>query len=159
MSSAGSVVKTKKRGLTPIGLTREFFEAHPKWLCLLGEQYETFQSQLQLPPLEIFQDLGFVDGDLHQGRFYPDFLLKRVGLELWDVLDIKRADARLVTGTGTRRKFSSAVYEAAAQLREYAERLGRNDVRKHLREKYGITISHPIAMMIIGRDMEFKTLR
>ena len=138
---------------------QEFFEAHPKWMYLLGEQYEKIAPQIQLPPVEIRQSLGFVDGRIDEGDFFPDFMLKRIGLELWDVLDIKRASPRVVVGAKSRRKFSAAVYEAVAQLREYTDRLRQNEVREFLRSEHGITIARPIAMVVIGRDFEFRTMR
>ena len=138
---------------------QEFFEANPKWMYLLGEQYEKIAPQIQLPPVEIRQSLGLVDGRIDEGDFFPDFMLKRIGLELWDVLDIKRASPRVVVGAKSRRKFSAAVYEAVAQLREYTDRLRQNEVREFLRREHGITIARPIAMVVIGRDFEFKTLR
>ena len=32
---------------------QQFFENHPKWLLLLGEQYEDFRAQVPLPPVQL----------------------------------------------------------------------------------------------------------
>lgn len=138
---------------------QEFFEAHPKWLYLLGEQYESAIPQVKLPPVEAHEILAFVDGQIDEGDFFPDFLLKRIGLDLWDVLELKKAIPKIVVGRKGRRKFSEAVHEAVAQLQEYLDRLCNGKVRDFLRRKYGITVAKPIAMVLIGRDFEFKTLR
>lgn len=138
---------------------QEFFEAHPKWLFLLGEQYERAIPQVRLPPVKFRETLAFVDGQTDEGNFFPDFMLKRIGLELWDIVDLKRAKPKIVVGRKGRRQFSEAVREAIAQLRGYADRLRQQEVRDFLRHKYGITVVRPVAMVVIGRDFEFKTLR
>jgi hypothetical protein len=137
---------------------QEFFEAHPKWLFLIGEQYEKAIHQIRLPPTEIRSEIGLADTPLEEMWLRPDFLLKRIGLDLWDVLDIKASDCRMVVGKKSRRRFSQAVNDAVAQLREYSARLGENEVRKYLKEKYSLSISEPIAMIVIGRDFDFRTL-
>ena len=64
-----------------------------------------------------------IDSEIDYLSLKPDFMLKRVGLDLWDVLDIKASDSRMIVGRKTRRKFSEAVAEAVAQLREYISRI------------------------------------
>lgn len=132
-----------------------FFEAHPKWLFMLGEQYEQAVSQIRLPPLEMRTSLMLTDREAERVSMIPDFLLKRVGLELWDVLDIKTTDARVIVGDSARRRFSSAVGEAVAQLREYTRRLKQSPVRDYLFEQHGLTMSEPMPMVLIGRDFHF----
>jgi hypothetical protein len=138
---------------------QEFFEAHPKWLYLLGEQYDSFESQVRLPAVNLHHELALIDGAVESSELKPDFLLKRIDLELWDVLDIKRSDFKTVVGRKARRKLSDAVTETVAQLREYKRRLQQGDVRLRLRQQYGITVAEPIAMAVIGRDTDFKNLR
>ncbi|MHC4405613.1 MAG: Shedu anti-phage system protein SduA domain-containing protein, partial [Planctomycetota bacterium] len=138
---------------------QEFFEAHPKWLYLLGEQYEESRSQLRLPAPVLRPALALVDGPVDRMDMFPAFLVKRIGLDLWDIVDLKRSDFRTVVGRKSRRKFSEAVADSLAQLREYQRRLNQHDVRSYLRESHGVTVCQPIAMVVIGRDSEFKTLR
>ncbi len=135
---------------------QEFLESHPRWLYLLGEQYEHAIPQVALPPLELRSALAFADGTPDRAAMVPDFLVKRVGLDLWDVLDIKTADARVVVGGQSRRRFSSAVAEAVAQLREYSRRLRSPQIREYLFERYRMTVSEPMAMIVIGRDFSFR---
>ena len=52
---------------------QEFFESHPKWLYLLGEQYESAESKVKLPPLEIRQEFALVDSPSDSMTMYPDF--------------------------------------------------------------------------------------
>jgi hypothetical protein len=138
---------------------QEFFENNPKWLYLIGEQYEDFAPQIRLPPVQLHSELGLVTGKVDEMWLKPDFMLKRIDLDLWDVLDIKSSDVRLVVGPKSRRKFSEAVAIAVAQLREYVYRLRQNETRLFIKSKYGLTISEPVAMVVIGRDFDFKTVR
>ena len=85
---------------------QHFFEIHPKWLFLLGEQYEAAVSHAKLPPVDLNASLAFSAGPTHGMTLIPDFLLKRVGLDLWDVLDIKLPSTRTIVGRRSRRRFS-----------------------------------------------------
>lgn len=137
---------------------QRFFEEHPKWLFLLGEQYEASSAQIELPPLQVQPDLALLDSGADNMALRPDFLLKRIGLELWDVLDIKRSDYRVAVGRASRRKFSEAVADSVAQLREYQRRLQHQEVRAYLKKQHGFYVAEPVAMVLIGRDFEFRTL-
>lgn len=137
---------------------QEFFEAHPRWLYILGEQYEAAVPQVRLPPLEFRSTLTLADSSSGPGKLVPDFLLKRIGLELWDVLDIKASDARVVVGRSSRRRFSQAVSEAIAQLKEYRRRLHSPEVRQDLHRRFQMTISEPDAMVLVGRDFCFTSV-
>jgi hypothetical protein len=136
---------------------QEFFEAHPKWLFMLGEQYETAKSQVRLPPLIMRPELAFMRAPVDDMWLKPDFVLKRIGLEMWDVLDIKASDQRMVVGRRSRRKFSAAIADAVAQLREYRRRMIHDDVRTYLRKQLLITVVEPVSMIVVGRDQQFKT--
>jgi hypothetical protein len=134
-----------------------FFEVHPKWLYLLGEQYEEARSQVHLSPLQTYPELVLTDSPVDQMLLIPDFFLKRIGLDLWDVLDIKPSNVRMIVGRRSRRKFSEAVSEAVAQLREYAKRLEQREIRTYLQREYNLVVSEPDAIILIGRDFDFKT--
>jgi hypothetical protein len=143
----------------PEEIYQKFFEAHPKWLYLLGEQYDKSLPQVKIPPIQIHHELALTTSCVDTMWLKPDFLLKRIGLDLWDVLDIKPSDCLMVVGSSSRRKFSEEVYHAVAQLREYSKRLQQNEIRAYMKRKYGLTICEPIAMVLIGRDFGFKTLQ
>lgn len=140
----------------PEAAFQEFFEAHPRWLYLLGEQYEKAVPQVRLPPLEARSTLALTEASsADPSALIPDFLVKRIGLDLWDVLDIKRADTRVIVGGPRRRRFSSAVTEAIAQLREYNRRLRDPKVKDYLFERHRLMVSEPMAMVVMGRDFAF----
>jgi hypothetical protein len=136
---------------------QEFFENHPKWLFLLGEQYEDFRAQVPLPPVQLHQELGLAHKPTDEMWLKPDFLLKRIGLNLWDLLDIKTSDCRMVVGRQSRRGFAWAVRDGVEQLRGYTNRLRQNDVRAYVKNKYQMEVSEPVPMLLIGREFEFKT--
>ncbi|MFY9607019.1 MAG: Shedu anti-phage system protein SduA domain-containing protein [Blastocatellia bacterium] len=138
---------------------QEFFENHPKWLFLLGEQYEDFRAQVPLPPVQLHQELALAYEPTDETWCKPDFLLKRIGLNLWDVLDIKTSDCRMVVGRQSRRGFAWAVRDGVNQLRGYTNRLRQNDVRAYVKNKYQMEVSEPVPMLLIGREFEFKTAR
>lgn len=136
-----------------------FFEAHPKWLYLLGEQYEAYHSQVRLPKLQIRSELAFVDPSTDSQKvLIPDFFLKRVGLSLWDVLEIKASDASVLVGGDSRRKLSEKVQDTIAQVREYCRRLQQNEVRARLAKEHSIHVAAPLAMVLIGREFDFASL-
>jgi hypothetical protein len=113
---------------------------------------------VRLPPFEFRSTLAPTPHPAaDDAAMIPDFFVKRVGLELWDVLDIKTADARVVVGGKSRRHFSSAVAEATAQLREYSRRLRTPQIKQYLFERYQMTVSEPVAMVIVGRDFCFSS--
>jgi anti-anti-sigma regulatory factor len=142
----------------PEAAFQEFLELHPRWLYLVGEQYEKAMPQVRLPPFEFRSTLALTPHPAaDDAAMIPDFFVKRVGLELWDVLDIKTADARVVVGGKSRRHFSSAVAEATAQLREYSRRLRTPQIKQYLFERYQMTVSEPVAMVIVGRDFCFSS--
>ena len=74
-----------------------------------------------------------------------------------DVLDIKPSACRLVVGSESRRRVSQAVAEAVHKLREYLIRLDTTEVRSFLKRKYDLSVSNPTGMVLIGRDLDFKT--
>lgn len=138
---------------------QEFFENHPKWLFLLGEQYEDFRAQVPLPPVQLHQEIALAYEPIDEKPLQPDFLLKRIGLDLWDVLDIKPSDCRMVVGRQSRRGFAAAVRDGVNQLRGYTDRLRQNEVRAYIKKKYQMEVSEPVPMLLIGREFEFKTER
>jgi deoxycytidine triphosphate deaminase len=83
----------------------------------------------------------------------PDFFLKPVSDELWDILEIKRPVEKLVIERKNRRRFSSAVYEGVTQLRNYALYFDEARNRERVKQRYGITTYRPKLILLIGAKM------
>ena len=86
---------------------QDFFVRNPDFI--IGDEYKAAHSQVVLSPF---------DGD--QPELIPDFFLEPYSPNsLCDILEIKRPSAKIVTLRQSRARFSSAVSEACAQVREY----------------------------------------
>ena len=81
-------------------------------------------------------------------------MLQPLGSKFANILDLKRPDAKLVTGRKDRRHFAQGVHEAIAQVREYREYFERSDYRRAVEERYGLTAYRPAALIVIGRQPE-----
>lgn len=134
---------------------QNFFETHQQWLFLLGEQYEAAVPHTKIPPLDLNASLAFSPSSADGMTLIPDFLLKRVGLDLWDVLDIKLPTAKTIVGRPSRRRFSQEVADSVAQLREYNRRLRNPEIRKLLWNEHGIKVAEPVPMVLVGCDFDF----
>ncbi len=127
-----------------------FFERHPQFLR--GVDYGRV---LPHPLLETEQ------GD----RLIPDFLLQIPGSSLADVLDLKLPEKALVVGRRNRLRFSAAVEEAVAQVREYRDYFDDPRQRERVAEKYGLTAYRPVVAVVIGRkpkgldDVKLRQMR
>lgn len=88
------------------------------------------------------------------GPLIRDFMLQPLGSSYADILDLKRPDAKLVTGRNDRRRFAQGVHEAIAQVREYREYFERSEYRSTVQERYGLTAYRPAALIVIGRQPE-----
>jgi len=116
-----------------------FFERHPHFLK--GVDY----SRVLAHPSLIRED---------DGSLIPDFMLQPLGSDFADILDLKRPDAKVVTGRKDRRRFAQSVHEAIAQVREYREYFEHSDHRRAVQERYGFTAYRPDALIVIGRQPE-----
>lgn len=117
---------------------QEFFERNPDFI--LSDEYRTARSQLVL------------ERDDPDGPLIPDFILEPVEQGgLCDLLEIKQPQAKLFTIKKNRFRYSSAVFEACAQLRTYAEYFDESRNRNRLREKYGVDVFRPRLFLILGR--------
>ena len=83
----------------------------------------------------------------------PDFILKRTTDNYYDILDIKLPDKKLIVGSRNRRKYSSEVESAIAQVREYREYFNDSVNRKYIKDKYGIAVLKPNIIVLIGKDI------
>jgi DNA-directed RNA polymerase omega subunit len=82
----------------------------------------------------------------------PDFVLEPVDQNsLCDLLELKLPSARLFTLKKNRMRYSAAVAEACAQLREYGRYFEEEKNRKVFLDKYGLRAYKPKMFVIIGR--------
>jgi Domain of unknown function (DUF4263) len=82
----------------------------------------------------------------------PDFMLEPIYDKWWDILDIKVPDKSTIVGTPDRQRFSAAVSELVAQLREYGAAFEDPKLARRVEEKYGVKCYKPKLIGIIGRD-------
>lgn len=95
--------------------------------------------------------------DTDEPDLRPDFLLKRIDFNQWDILETKLPDATVMVGGTSRRHLSSAVQSAIAQVREYAKFFRDHSNVKWFREKYKMQVSNPNLYVLVGRDSSFHS--
>ena len=96
------------------------------------------------------------------GSLIPDFILEPVeSSALCDLLDLKLPRAPIFVMKKNRTRFSAAVLEACAQLREYAVYFDEERHRRRIKEKYDLLLYRPRMFVIIGRrgDVDPISLR
>lgn len=131
------------RGLALDPSTKEadiqhFFELHPKFL--LGGRYSGIRPQFVLQ---------HEDG----GKLIPDFFLKPIGSEWWDILDLKLPKVPLFVGRRGRMRLSAEVRRSIAQMLEYREFF--EDYRnREVIAASGIQCFRPSLILLIGMDHE-----
>lgn len=123
---------------------QEFFERNDQFLC--GDTYEYAQPHIILQGPD-------------SGAMIPDFALKPSNEKaLCDLLELKLPGAKLVVGRGNRRRLSSAVFEAAAQLREYRDFFELHRNRDAVEEMYGLRFFRPRMLVVIGKRSEYSPI-
>ena len=86
------------------------------------------------------------------GPLIPDFVLEPLDQSrLCDVLEIKLPSAQVFVIKENRCRFSAAVLEAAAQLRQYSLYFDERRQREIVQHKYGLLAYKPKLFVIIGR--------
>lgn len=86
------------------------------------------------------------------GPLIPDFVLEPLDQSrLCDVLELKLPSAQVFVMKDNRSRFSAAVLEAAAQLRQYSLYFDERRQRETIHEKYGLLAYKPRLFVIIGR--------
>lgn len=114
-----------------------FFERNPDFI--LNEDYKRAHSHIVLT-----KD----DGD----ELIPDFVLEPTDQSaLSDLLELKLPSAQVFVLKKNRMRYSSAVLEACAQLREYGLFFDEMRNRELIKEKYGLLAFKPKMFVIIGR--------
>lgn len=82
----------------------------------------------------------------------PDFVLEPVDqARLCDLLELKLPSAQVFVLKDNRQRFSAAVAEACAQLREYSLYFDEERNREFVEDTYGLTAYKPRMFVIIGR--------
>lgn len=117
---------------------QDFFERHPEFI--LTEEHRAAHPHVVL------------ESDLHKGRLIPDFVLEPLNSgALSDILEVKLPSAPLYVQQANRARFSAAVNEACAQLREYSAFFDRDENREKIAMRYGLQLYRPNLFLIIGR--------
>jgi anti-anti-sigma factor len=116
---------------------QRFLEMHPRFL--LGQHYERALPQVILDRPE-------------EGPLVPDFMLQPFGSDLCDLVELKLPKAKVLKKTRNRPRFSTAIIDAAAQLRTYRDYFEDPQRRKLIKDRYGITAYRPKVAVIIGRS-------
>lgn len=115
----------------------EFFERNPQFI--LTDEYEAAH-----PKIVLTTDSG--------ERMIPDFVLEPLDQSsLCDLLELKKPSASVFVLKKSRMRFSAAVMEACAQLREYSAYFDEERHRKAIQEKYGLLLYKPRMFVILGR--------
>jgi hypothetical protein len=118
---------------------QNFFERHPDFI--LNDEYREAHPHLVLENAE---------GDC----LIPDFILQPVNQRaLCDLLELKLPSVEVFVMKKNRPRYSAAVYEAAAQLREYSRYFDEETHRTKFRDKYPLlNVYRPRMFVIIGRQ-------
>jgi mannose/fructose/N-acetylgalactosamine-specific phosphotransferase system component IIB len=116
---------------------QRFFEDNPDFI--INDDYKKAHAHVVL---------GKGDGS----ELIPDFMLEPVSRDrLCDILEIKLPKTELFVLKKNRARFSSAVHEACAQLREYRDYFENEMNRSSVKEKFGLEAFRPQMIVVIGR--------
>jgi hypothetical protein len=130
---------------------QRFLDRNPVFLYLLGD-YEAHRREVALVPQMSFDETPELG-------LRPDFILKRAGLNLWDILEAKLPKVDIVVGHVSRRHLSSTVVSALSQIRLYAEYFRDRGNFQWFHRTYGAGIATPRLHLLVGRDSSFRDAR
>jgi hypothetical protein len=117
---------------------RRFLYSHQELFVLLG--YSDVQTEVCLP--------GTLD---HEERRI-DFLLKPVGEEFYDILELQRPDCSTYNEVRGIPGFAARVYHALEQARRCRAIIDHNsEVKHHLEKQHGVKCYLPRCMVFIGK--------
>jgi cold shock CspA family protein len=123
---------------------QDFFKRNPKFI--LPEEYKSAHAHVTLV-------------DSNNESLIPDFMLEPSDQnKLCDLLELKLPKHKVYVGTDKRKRFSSQVAEAAAQLREYRKFFDDESKRNKVYDTYGLLSYKPKMFLIIGRRGEINPL-
>lgn len=115
---------------------QDFFERFPK--LITNDEYKKAHSHVTLSN--------------DDGNLIPDFLLEPMDQNsLCDILDLKLPTEQIYVLKKNRIRFSAAVMEACAQLREYSSYFDEKSNRERVSKHYGLLAYKPRMIVIIGR--------
>jgi hypothetical protein len=121
---------------------QKFFEEHPHFLLLT-------RLMQALPQIHLPDEMG--------NLLIPDFILKpivalqRLRDSNWQVLDLKRPQAKLLAGPSNHRRFSSEVFQAITQVKNYREHFENPQNTAAVTKLLGHPLKHPKLAVLIGR--------
>lgn len=131
--------KTKEQDL------QRFFERNPAFITT--DEYRTAHPHLVLEP-----------GD--GGKLIPDFVLEPLNsAALCDLLELKLPSAQYFVLKKGRMRYSAAVLDACAQLREYRAFFDEPKNRESVQRKYGLRAYRPRMLVIIGRKGDYDPIQ
>jgi hypothetical protein len=119
-----------------------FLEENPHFLLMA-------RIMQALPHVQLPDDRGNV--------LIPDFILKPIVAlqELrdsnWEVLDLKRPQAKLLAGPSNHRRFSAEVYQAITQVKNYRQHFENPQNTAAVTKLLGHALKHPRLAVLIGR--------
>ena len=107
---------------------------------LTGQDYSQAHSKIVL------------EGD-RGGALIPDFVLEPFERDaLCDLLENKRPGDRVFVLKKNRPRFSAAVFEAIAQLRQYSSYFEEKKNRDRIHSRYGLNLFRPRMFVVLGRS-------
>ena len=116
---------------------QDFFKRNPEFI--LNDEYRKAHSKVLLEKE-------------NQETLVPDFILEPYNSErLCAILDLKLPSTKVWVLKKNRPRFSYAVFEAVAQLREYSQFFEDEDNRLKILNEYGLLAYRPKLFVIIGR--------
>jgi hypothetical protein len=117
---------------------QKFFERHPEFI--LTEDHKKAHPHITLA------------GPDTKGEMIPDFVLEPINQgSFCDLLELKLPQAQVFVLKKGRARFSAAVTEAAAQLREYGKFFDEEKNRAAIQASFGLLAYKPRMFVVIGR--------
>ena len=124
---------------------QEFLECNPDFI--IGDDYKRAHPHVVLQP----QPVG--------GPLIPDFVLEPLECSGFaDLVELKLPTTQVFVLKKNRVRFSAAVFEAAAQAREYAAFFDDEANRRSVQQRLGFTAYRPKVFVILGRGTRVDPL-
>ncbi|HTG31593.1 MAG TPA: Shedu anti-phage system protein SduA domain-containing protein [Thermoanaerobaculia bacterium] len=124
---------------------QDFFERYPEFI--MAEEHRTAHSHMVL------------EDDTTTTRLIPDFVLEPLKPNaLSDILEVKLPYVPLYVKKPNRIRFSAAVIEACAQLREYSAFFDSSESREKIARRYGLQLYRPNLFLVIGRTTKISPI-
>lgn len=115
---------------------------------------DILRTALECSDLLYEKPFKWIEGkDVPEKDIQPDFMLKSLMRETWDICDLKKPlleRHNLTKGEHSRRRFVDEVGEGIAQLANYGEYFSYPANSGYAREKYRIEVNSPKFILVIG---------